>query len=123
MMEQSVQGQIIDALKTVRRPLKRTELAQQIGLSVSKTREVLDALVIAGVVQRDLRVVRGTKTFFYRLEGNPWQPKRGRYTTVLCPCGRRVILARVRLAGFENWYSMICKGCHTMRYLPESDLL
>lgn len=118
----NVHDLIKTALSEARRPLRRTELAQRLRLSVSRVRVEVEALVAAGVVQRELRIEHGSKVFYYRLEGNPWQPRRGRYTTVLCTCGRRVILARVRLRGFENWYSMVCKGCKTMRYIHESEL-
>jgi hypothetical protein len=126
---QTVSGASVDyealiqkALQNARRPLKRSELAKGTKLSLSRVRETAEAMVVRGVVRRTEQIERGVKVYRYALVENPWRPRRGRFSSVQCVCDRRVILARVRRKGFEGWWSMVCQGCKTMRYLHEHDL-
>jgi hypothetical protein len=123
MVKAEILTSIQKTLKTARQPMKRSELASACGISKSLIAQATEHLVSIGALVREDRTERGVTVFYYVLNGtNPWQVKRGRYVSVLCPCGRRVILSRVKLKGFEGWYSMICKGCFSMRYLHEREL-
>jgi len=111
-----------NTLENARSPLKRLDFVDATGLSKTLVKTIIEQMVSTGVVRRTEQIERGVKVYRYALVENPWRPRRGRFTSVQCVCGRRVILARVRRQGFEGWWSMVCQGCKTMRYLHERDL-
>ncbi len=105
------------ALKQANQPLRISDIANTLRISRHKVRHAMQPLLETGAIIKCTGHYANTYTLVFS-----WQVKRGRYVSVLCPCGRRVILSRVRLRGFEGWYSMVCKGCKTMRYINESEL-